>query len=62
MKLKEYRTTLGISYREAAKQIGVDRNGYLGWEHGRIIPNRDNMERIKNWSGGKVQPGDFYDA
>lgn len=30
------------------------------WVLGEAIPNKDAMQKIYEWSGGQVEPNDFY--
>ncbi len=61
MKLRDYRTLLGLSQQMVAEEIGVDQSTVARYEFDLIPPER-SMRRIMKWSGGKVGPLDFYDV
>lgn len=61
MIIKEYRETKGISQVQAAAELEVSIDVYVSWEARKRIPRPENMKKIIAWSGGKVQPNDFYE-
>lgn len=61
MKLRKYREKLGISFVDAAREIGVSIGQLSRIETGKNIPRPATMERIREWSDGMVLPADFYD-
>tara|TARA_R100000306_G_C4299882_1_gene104536 strand:- start:6 stop:218 length:213 start_codon:yes stop_codon:yes gene_type:complete len=66
MKLEEFRTEKKLSYGQLAKRLGashatVVRRWCLPSGHKqRMIPSEFFMMAIMNYSGGTVQPNDFY--
>ena len=66
MTLEEYRQAQGLTYSKLAKLIGakhatIARRYCLPHGHkDRMIPQVEYMERIVNFTGGMVQPNDFY--
>lgn len=60
MKLKAYIEEQGLSVAEAARQLKKKQQTVDLWAKGLRIPRKDEMPDIYAWSGGKVQPNDFY--
>jgi hypothetical protein len=61
MKLRDYIIAQGLSITEAARQLDIRYAAVHLWFHECRIPTEDNMRAIYVWSGGTVQPNDFYD-
>jgi transcriptional regulator with XRE-family HTH domain len=60
MKLNEYLKNNNISLSSAAKALGVSYEIVRRYCNGMSIPRRELLLKICEWSGGKVQPSDFY--
>lgn len=61
MKLRTYRERLKIPFLAAAQELDCSPSQLSRIETGKCIPQPDLMSRIRKWSGGMVQPNDFYD-
>lgn len=61
MKLQEYLNGIGLSHTAAAAEMEFSRAAVSNWCSGARIPRQDEMRAIYLWSGGLVQPNDFYD-
>lgn len=62
MDLKSYLETKKMRVAEFARQIGVRQCVARRWALGEAIPNKDSMQKIYEWSGGSVEPNDFYNV
>lgn len=51
VRLKELRLRHGFNQEELAKQIGIKRNSYSDWEHGKCKPNYEKLEKIADFFG-----------
>lgn len=66
MQLNEYRQKKGWSYSELARLCGAAHATVVRrWclpadDKNRLIPNKQNMDKIVLLSGGEVLPNDFY--
>lgn len=60
MQFSEYLKEKNITQEQAASELGVDQAQISYWARGIKLPNKENMKKIVEWSGGKVQPNDFY--
>ena len=61
MKLSAYRDEEKISLSDFADKIGVTHAAVSRYEHGRV-PTPAVMKRIRDATGGQVQPNDFFDS
>jgi len=61
MKLKEYIEDCKITQEQVALAVGTIQPNVSRWLSGESIPAPENMAKIVEWTGGKVQPNDFYD-
>lgn len=62
MKLSEYLAANHITYTAFAKATGYDIETVRRWAIGKRFPGREPMEKIREVTGGQVQPNDFLDA
>jgi hypothetical protein len=60
MKLKEYLTEKQIGVVEMAKQLNFPQSTCSMWLTEKRLPSKENMQKIYEWSGGRVEPNDFY--
>lgn len=49
VRLKELRLQHGFSQEELAEKIGIKRNTYSDWEHGKCKPNYEKLEKIADF-------------
>lgn len=61
MKLKDYLEHKNIKVADAAKALGVSSYCIGLWARGERMPRPAQMGDIFQWSGGAVEPNDFYD-
>ena len=59
-KLKAYLSENSIPVAAFADAIGVNVRTAYRYVDGERFPGREIMARICEWSGGKVQPNDFF--
>lgn len=59
MKLKAWRIDRGLTQAEFAEAISVRTSAVSRYESGRV-PGPEIVARIYLATGGRVQPGDFY--
>lgn len=62
MKLKSYIKENRIKIKELTDLVGVSQMTIWRWCAGTAIPRKEAMTKILNWSKGRVQPQDFYEA
>jgi transcriptional regulator with XRE-family HTH domain len=60
MKIKEYLKEKGISVAKFSEISGIPAPSMSAYVYGTRIPNRSNMEKIRQLTDQKVQPNDFY--
>lgn len=60
MKLKLFIEDKNITQQQVADELGTTQENVSRWVNGETIPSLENMKKIIEWSGGKVQPNDFY--
>lgn len=60
MKLKEFMKKENISIEKAAKDLDFSYEDIRRYIKESVIPRPKNMQKIYDWSGGVVQPNDFY--
>ena len=60
MKLSDYLSRHGITDTEFAERIGCDRTTVLRWRNEKVLPEREQMRRIGEATGGAVTANDFY--
>lgn len=62
MKLVDFMKDKGLTPDAVAAAIGdVTASGVRKWMGGERIPRRDQMERLAEFSVGRVMPNDFFD-
>lgn len=61
MKLAEFLETNQKTQAEAAEELETSSANVCRWANGDVLPSFDMMKKIISWSGGKVQPNDFYE-
>ena len=59
MLLQDYLTKKKLTKYKAAKELGVTWNTVWRWTTGRTTPLPDQIERVQQWSGGKVTANDW---
>lgn len=59
MKLINYLSEQKMSDGDFASLVGVSSHGVRKWKYGERIPRADQMRKIAEATGGKVQPNDF---
>jgi DNA-binding transcriptional regulator YdaS (Cro superfamily) len=62
MRLDDYIRKSGKKRKEFAEEIGVAYWSLLRYLNGERIPAPEKMNKIKEVTGGKVQPNDFYET
>ena len=60
MQFSEYLKEKQITQEQAALELETNQANVSRWVIGQVIPNRETMKKIVEWSDGKVQPNDFY--
>lgn len=48
-----------ISISDAAREMGEHKETVRTWLNG-VQPRKPKVEKVREWSGGYVQPNDFY--
>lgn len=61
MKLKEWLKLRKIRVSDMARDLKLSHAVVLRWSNDSRIPSRENMHLIFKYTGGLVQPNDFYD-
>lgn len=61
MKLIKYLETKKISLLQASQELGFPYESVRRYSLGLVIPRPEQMKQIVEWSGGDIQPNDFYD-
>lgn len=59
-KLRNWRRNEGLTQADAAARLGVARRTWHQWEQGIAIPGAAHMVELVSFTGGQVQPNDFY--
>lgn len=60
MKLAQYLTEQNISHEQfAADMGGLSVSGVRKWLYGERVPRPDQMRKIAELTGGRVEPNDF---
>lgn len=62
MKMINYIEKQGITMKQAAEDLNFTYEDVRRYCKGEIIPRPDKMNKIVKWSGGEVQPNDFYEV
>lgn len=62
MTLKEFLTKNRLTMKQAADQLGCHYEYVRRYINEGVIPSKYRMKQIVEWSGGAVQPNDFYAA
>ena len=60
-KLRNWRRNEGLTQADAAARFGVVRRTWNQWEQGVAIPGVAHMVELVSFTGGQVQPNDFYE-
>ena len=60
MKLQKYLEHTNKRIVDLARDLSVRHCVARRWVVGEAIPNKDTMQKIYEWSGGVVEPNDFY--
>ena len=60
MTLKEYIKQNKKSIEEMKSVFGVSQMTIWRWENGKVIPRKEELQKIATWSCGVVMPSDFY--
>lgn len=58
--LQEYLKYHNKRVADLARDFNVVHCVARRWVNGEVIPNRQTIEKIYEWSGGQVEPNDFY--
>ncbi len=61
MKLKEWLAKENKRVVDMANDLGIVHCMVRVWANGTTIPNREYMEKIREYTHGEVMPNDFYD-
>lgn len=59
MKLGAWLTAKEILPKDFAAGVGVDKSLVSRWLDGTVIPRRENMRRIREFTNGEVTANDF---
>jgi transcriptional regulator with XRE-family HTH domain len=62
MQFSQYLKDKNITQEQAAKELDVAQGMISLWATGERLPRPENMAKIVKWSGGEVQPNDFYEV
>ncbi|MCA6305262.1 MAG: helix-turn-helix transcriptional regulator [Phenylobacterium sp.] len=62
MKLAVYLAQPGVSQTQIARRVGVSQAAISRYATGRRVPRPDVMARIRDATGGQVQPNDWFEA
>lgn len=60
MKLQQYLDEKQQTVADLARALCVQHTVALRWANGARVPSKENMQKIYEWSGGAVEPNDFY--
>lgn len=60
MRFSDFIEESGKSRTEVANELGCSRQAVRRYVLGERIPRADEMQKIFEWSGGKVTANDFY--
>lgn len=60
IKLRQFLEESGQSVADMARALCVKHTVALRWANGCRVPSKENMQKIYEWSGGQVEPNDFY--
>ena len=60
MQFSEYINQKNIRQEDAAAELETTQASICRWIKGQNIPRPEQMEKITEWSGGKVTANDFY--
>ena len=58
--LKKYLEQTNRCVADLARDFNVIHCVARRWVNGEVIPGRQTVEKIYEWSGGQVEPNDFY--
>lgn len=61
MQFKEWIKKRGKTQQEVANDLGVAQGLVSSWCNGDRLPRPENMAKIVEYTGGEVQPNDFYE-
>jgi transcriptional regulator with XRE-family HTH domain len=62
MNLKRWRRLAGLSQRELAVLLQIAPGSLCNYEHGKRVPDSVMMDRIVEFTGGRVTAADFQKA
>ena len=62
MKLQQYLDEKKQTVADLARALEVQHTVALRWAKDIRIPSKENMQKIYEWSGGEVEPNDFYNV
>ena len=60
MKFNDFLKQERWSVARISKELEVNEATVTKWKYEDVIPRRDEVIKIYNFTGGKVQPNDFY--
>lgn len=60
MKIEEWMQKNDKTQQEVADALGVSQCVVSLWLKGERLPRPENMQKITEYTGGEVQPNDFY--
>lgn len=60
MKLQKFLDEKQQTVADLARALSVKHTVALRWANGARVPSKENMQKIYEWSGGQVEPNDFY--
>lgn len=61
MLFKDWIKKTGKTQQEVANDLGVAQGLISSWCNGERLPRPENMAKIVEYTGGEVQPNDFYE-
>lgn len=59
-RLKQWLKENNITGAQFAEMLGVAQSAVSMWLTGERFPSRKNIQKIAEYTGGEVQPNDFY--
>lgn len=60
MTLQKYLEQTNKRVADLARDFNVVHCVARRWVNGEVMPSRQTIEKIYEWSGGQVEPNDFY--
>lgn len=62
MRFSDFITQSGKTQSQVAEELGTSQANVSRWSSGESLPEATLIKKIYDWSGGEVQPNDFYEV